>query len=82
MPLFRSDVSGYKVKDTFIPLINGQTNFTLSELSSENVQPLLTVNGIEQERNVDYTLTSGNQLSWLNNPFELQTTDLLEIYYS
>lgn len=73
--------AGYVFKDVFIPSVNGQTNFTLTQLPTAGIFPLLTVGGVLQEQGTDYTIT-GNTLTWLNTSFQLSTTDRIIIYYS
>lgn len=66
-------------KDTFVP-IAAQTIFTLSFTPGGMSTFLLTLNGLEQEEGINYTV-SGTTLTWLNFPFVLAVTDLLIIHY-
>lgn len=69
---------GDYLRNTFIPTL-AQTIFTLST-SSISGYYFLTVNGLIQTVNVDYTI-SGTTLTWLNVDFSLSITDILIFYY-
>jgi hypothetical protein len=73
--------AGYVFKDVFVPSVNGQTNFTLTQIPTAGIFPLLTIGGLLQEQGTDYNI-AGNTLTWLNNSFQLSTTDRIIIYYS
>jgi hypothetical protein len=74
-------INGYHFQETLHPQANGQTSIQLAQTPDPNVPPLLTVNGMVQELNVDYTI-SGSILNWISPDFTLSTTDQLIIYYS
>lgn len=73
-------VNNYQV----IPISSGgQTSFP-SVLTSSSAFPGLTslfLNGIKQRYAVDYVITGGTTITWLDTTTILATTDLIEIYY-
>ena len=75
-------VSGYNDRVVFTPVSNGQTSFIglLSSVVPIGVFPILEVNGQMQIQGFDYIIT-GLNLTWLNNDFTLETTDILVLYY-
>ncbi len=73
-------VNNYQV----IPIsVGGQTSFP-SVLTASCAFPSLTslfLNGVKQRYSVDYVITGGTTLTWLDTTTTLATTDLIEIYY-
>lgn len=83
--VYYKDSSGNMI-NTYAPYLinsftptNGQTVFTLSQASNSGYY-FLTLNGLTQERSLDYTV-SGTTLTWLNADFTLTTSDKLVFYY-
>jgi len=72
--------NGYPNIEKFIPTL-GQTEFTMAGSPTPSIVPILTVNGTEYEILTDYTL-SGSTLTWLDNLFTLDGSDVVRIYYS
>lgn len=75
-----SSSNGYPAIEKFVPAL-AQTVFTMSGSPTPTIQPILTVNGVEYEKGVNYTI-SGSTLTWLDTPFTLDASDDLRIYYS
>lgn len=73
-------VNNYQV----IPISSGgQTSFP-SVLTASSAFPSLTslfLNGVKQRYAVDYVITGGTTITWLDTTTILATTDLIEIYY-
>lgn len=60
---------------------NGQTLFALTTTSTYPTLSTLFLNGVKQRYSVDYVITGGSVLTWLDTTTTLSTTDLIEIYY-
>lgn len=59
----------------------GQTVFTLPAIPNDVNQTQLFVNGEKVDYGVEYTISAGTVLTWLNFEYELSPTDKLTIYY-
>ena len=66
--------------DEFCPTVAGQTGFTLGAIAQAPEKSILTVNGVDYVYGTNYTI-SGTALTWLNDPFELDPCDLVQIRY-
>jgi hypothetical protein len=69
-----------RYKDEFTPS-NGQVVFELSATPTDYANLEVCVNGSEMDDITNYTI-SGNTLTWLDDPFILETTDKLVVRYS
>ena len=58
----------------------GQTAFTLSAIPKDDNDVRLFVNGMLTQNGVDFTM-SGTSLTWNDNDFTLDTTDIVIAYY-
>ena len=66
--------------DKFPVTVFGQTVFPLSKVPTNVNKVVLIVSGIPQEYGVDYSVV-GSVLTWLDNDFQLETSDWVQIIY-
>lgn len=66
-------------EETFTPTL-GQTIFNLSATPATANDTSFFVNTVKYIYGISYTV-SGNQVTWLNSPFTLDSLDVVEIIY-
>jgi hypothetical protein len=71
--------SGNATQESF-SVSESQTSFTLSGTPSENSTVMMFVNGEKQQYGIDYT-ASGTAITWFDNDFILESTDIVEFWY-
>jgi hypothetical protein len=63
-----------------IAVTNGQVSITLSSPVSNQTTSQVFLNGVKQLFTVDYSFFSNSVITWLGPNYQLESTDIFEIY--